>query len=127
MKITACLGCHVPTLIGSRCVDCAKGRGAFAGFRQSPRQRAYDSTKWRKLSRRVRAEWVDGHGWWCPGWRRAGHPAKDLTVDHIVALIEGGSPLDPNNLRVLCRSCHGRVSLSLAARRRAARAGDERR
>lgn len=123
MKVRVCLGCGVPTMNGSRCMDCAKGRGAFAGFRQSPRQRSYDSAAWRTLSRRVREEWVAEHGWWCPGWRVSWHPSRDLTVDHIVALIEGGSPLDRDNLRVLCRSCHGRVSLSLAARRRAARGG----
>lgn len=123
MKVTACLRCHVPTTNGSRCMDCAKGRGAFAGFRQSPRQRSYDSAAWRTLSRRVREEWVAEHGWWCPGWRRPAHPARVLTVDHITPLIEGGAPLDRTNLRVLCQGCHGRVSLSLTARRRAARGG----
>ncbi len=31
---------------------------------------------------------------------------RSLDVHHIVALKDGGAPYDPNNLEVLCRSCH---------------------
>lgn len=31
---------------------------------------------------------------------------KDLEIDHIKALINGGDMWDKNNLRVLCHKCH---------------------
>jgi 5-methylcytosine-specific restriction protein A len=62
----------------------------------------YASPEWRRLSREVRAErpWCEG----CGG-------TTDLTVDHITPLVTGQSPIVPKvGLRVLCRSCHGRVT-----------------
>ena len=46
------------------------------------------------------------HGDWCHGYLRPGHPAADLTVDHIVPLAAGGAPFDIGNTSVLCRSCN---------------------
>jgi 5-methylcytosine-specific restriction endonuclease McrA len=64
--------------------------------RGTPTERGYDS-EWRKLSRRVRQL----H----PFCSQCG-AVKDLTVDHIQSLKQGGARLDPSNLRVLCRSCN---------------------
>ncbi|MGZ8724679.1 MAG: HNH endonuclease signature motif containing protein [Aeromicrobium sp.] len=46
------------------------------------------------------------YGNWCPGYRRDAHPARDLTVDHVVPLAAGGPSLDIANCAVLCRSCN---------------------
>jgi 5-methylcytosine-specific restriction endonuclease McrA len=52
------------------------------------------------------ARHVGQHGYVCPGDgpEHPAHPTRDLTLDHVVALIEGGAPFDPANTRVLCRS-----------------------
>ncbi len=60
--------------------------------------------------RQYRRAAVDKHrelyGDVCPGWKREGHPATDLTADHLIPRSLGGAPLGP--LRVLCRSCNAR-------------------
>lgn len=50
--------------------------------------------------------WFDGHKWHTQG--------MDGEVDHVRALVEGGSN-DPNNLELRCKSCHGKRD---AARRK---------
>ena len=52
------------------------------------------------------------------GWRCwiCGNPAN--TVDHVVALAEGGAPYDPANLRAACRPCNCRRGGELSAARR---------
>ena len=47
---------------------------------------------------------------WCTG------PAD--TVDHVVALADGGARLDPANLVACCRSCNSRRGQLVATRRR---------
>lgn len=58
------------------------------------------------LSARVLARHRGQYGNRCPGYQRDAHQASDLTVDHITPIAAGGSPLDPGNLAVLCRSCN---------------------
>ena len=78
-----------------RCLQCKriKERG-----RLSRLDRGYDY-KWRKLSKQLRAIHP-----WC---KQCG-ATKDLTVDHIIPLVD----LDPSlryeisNLQVLCRKCN---------------------
>jgi hypothetical protein len=62
--------------------------------------------RWTRLSQRVIDRHVGQHGWVCPGDgpEHPAHPSRDLTTDHVLALIEGGAPFDPANTRVLCRS-----------------------
>lgn len=36
------------------------------------------------------------------------HRDYDLAVDHIVPIIDGGSPWDRTNLQLLCSDCHGK-------------------
>lgn len=57
-----------------------------------------------RQSRELRAAWVARHGWTCPGWKRAPHPSRDLTLDHVIPVVEGGQFCGP--VRVLCRSCN---------------------
>jgi hypothetical protein len=35
-------------------------------------------------------------------------PAEAKTVDHVIALKDGGAPYDPDNMRSLCLDCHKR-------------------
>jgi HNH endonuclease len=127
VKVRACIDCSVPTTNGTRCPACAKGRSGFAaGFRKAPRAATYDLAAWRRLSKRLRAEHVGMHGWVCPGWKREPHPSRDLTADHIRQLVDGGNPLDPANVRILCRACNSRAGLSSLAKRRARRTREAR-
>ena len=57
-----------------------------------------------RQSRELRTAWVARHGWICPGWKRAPHPSRDLTLDHVIPVVEGGQFSGP--VRVLCRSCN---------------------
>lgn len=50
--------------------------------------------------------WRNEHGDWCPGYKRAPHPAIDLTAEHTHPIAEGGDPA--GTLSVLCRSCNSR-------------------
>ena len=68
----------------------------------------YDSREWRRVRRRVLVRHLATHGYWCPGYGRPAHLARDLTVDHGQPLAGGGKPYDLAQLRVLCRSCNGR-------------------
>ena len=62
--------------------------------------------RWARLSKRMIARHVGQYGYRCPGDgpEHPAHPTRDLTLDHILALIDGGAPFDPANTRVLCRS-----------------------
>lgn len=51
------------------------------------------------------------NGWNCPGWKRAPHPATDLTADHLDPPGLGGPETGP--LGVLCRSCNSAKQASL--------------
>jgi 5-methylcytosine-specific restriction endonuclease McrA len=104
---------------GTRCANPTQGRtcplhadsfGALFGPR-TEQHRVYASRRWRRLRRQVLDDWVRAHGWTCPGWRRAAHPAARLQVDHVIPLVAGGAPYDPANLRPLCPSCNARKSL----------------
>ena len=69
------------------------------------------------------ARHVGQHGYVCPGDgpEHPAHPTRDLTLDHVRALIEGGAPFDPDNTRVLCRSRNSANGARLVNARRADR------
>lgn len=85
---------------GSRCSKHPEKSGANHPVHASREHQA--------LRKRVISRWVGEHGWVCPGYQRPEHPvASDgLTLDHVVPLKAGGSPFDPRNSAVLCRSCN---------------------
>jgi len=60
-------------------------------------------------------------GYACPGdgAEHPAHPTRDLTLDHVLALIDGGAPFDPANTRVLCRSRNSANGVRLVNARRA--------
>jgi 5-methylcytosine-specific restriction protein A len=70
----------------------------------------YRSRQWQRLSARVLMEEP-----WC---RVCGERSEQ--ADHIVAMNDGGAPLDRANVQGLCRRCHARKT-GLDLRRRNAR------
>ena len=98
------------------CVDCGHitQRTRCPRCQQQANKRRNDARRdgghtdpeWIALSRRVRANWVATHGWWCPGDENHGHhPSHDLTVHHSTPLQAGGS-LIGQTLRIVCRSAN---------------------
>lgn len=88
-----CLVCGEPS-DGPRCPE--HPRGPRSGKSKTPNIVARNGTAWKNLSRRLRRLQP-----WCsvPGCGNT-----ELTVDHIVPLVNGGAPFDLANLQVLCRS-----------------------
>lgn len=94
----ACLGCGVLQRTGNRCGTCANKISANRQREREPQ--AYASAEWRNLSREMREEYP-----YCFNCKAT----TDLTVDHVVPLLPGQSPVVPKDmLAVLCRSCHGK-------------------
>jgi hypothetical protein len=79
--------------------------------------------RWARLSKRVIARHVGQYGYVCPGdgLDHPAHPSHDLTLDHVLALLDGGAPFDPANTRVLCRSRNSANGARLVNARRADR------
>ena len=78
----------------------------------------YASQGWRALMARLLAE----RGRRCeePACGRSG---TRIFGDHIVELQDGGAPLDPANVRLLCGSCHTAKTARARAARMARRHG----
>jgi len=99
--------CRQLTDRGPRCQACApEERRRYAAA--NPSRSIYNTYLWRRIRARVLREWRRLYGPWCPGWGTASHVSHDLTVDHIVAVSDGGAPYDRANLTVLCRGCNTR-------------------
>ena len=75
------------------------------------------------MSKRLIARHVGQYGWVCPGDgpEHPAHTTTDLTLDHVLALAEGGAPFDPGNTRVLCKSWNSTLGARLVNDRRAGR------
>jgi len=79
MKLcTVCRG--LTSRPGGRCTVHARASN------RSRHNALYSTRAWQRLSTRVLRAWRGERGDWCPGFRRAGHWATDLTVDHVVPL-----------------------------------------
>ena len=96
----------------------------------------HSDLRWIALSKREIARHVGQHGWICPGDgpEHPAHPVTpgllgsdgfyhhhDLTLDHELALEDGGAPFDRANTRVLCRSWNSTLGARLVNARRAGR------
>lgn len=106
-RLRPCLVCSTLTRNASRCdTHQAEWQKRQDQIRGSAHQRGYTQA-WRTLAAQTvanhRAQWGD----WCPGWQTPGHPAADLTADHVVPKARGGTD-HPSNLQVLCRGCNSR-------------------
>ncbi len=88
-----CNGCGV-VVRAARCDACKRLQE-----RKRPKRadRGYDS-KWHELSRTMRA---------LQPFCTICHSTKDLTLDHIKPLSQGGLSI-PSNAQVLCRKCNSR-------------------
>ena len=97
----------------SRCPKCHTAkRSYYDTARQGTARRdrsAYKTPEWRK----ARASAISRTSGMC---ERCYSP-NDLTVHHILPLIEGGTH-DQTNLQVLCRTCHPIVEAEHRALRR---------
>ena len=61
-------------------------------------QSVYRTPQWRELSKTLRDQ--------ADGCEQCYKDTKNLVVDHIVELRDGGEAFDVSNLRVVCYSCH---------------------
>lgn len=107
MTARPCLDCGTPTSEGNRCPACAPAAEArrqtwLRRQRGTTAARGYDAA-WRQVAASV----IRAEPWCC-----ACGATEDLTCDHIVPLSQGGARLERDNLRVLCRRCHGQRSHS---------------
>lgn len=69
----------------------------------------YLSREWRALVSRLKRE----RGCWC---KRCGSTHR-VIGDHVLELKDGGAPLDPANVELLCQACHnGKTAAARAAR-----------
>jgi 5-methylcytosine-specific restriction enzyme A len=74
-----------------------EGEERLAAYRAWKARRAFrSSSEWRKLKKRILAE--------RPACESCGAPSS--IVDHIHAIADGGTALDPSNLQALCPGCH---------------------
>lgn len=69
----------------------------------------YLSPEWRALVAKLKRE----RGAWC---ERCGSKHR-LIGDHVRELRDGGAPLDPGNVELLCQPCHNRKTAEARARR----------
>lgn len=99
-----CLGCGVVS-VGSRCPRCKAVFDANHDLRRgNSNQRGYDYA-WQK----IRIQILNRDGWACTYCNKR-LIGKDATVDHIIALANGGARLDPNNLTSACLKCNSTKS-----------------
>jgi hypothetical protein len=99
MGLRPCLERGCPRLSsGTRCHEHTRQHQQRRDFlrRDDPMRQLYRSAAWRRLSEQARASQP-----WCSV---AGCRSDDLTADHIVSPLQGGAPLDPANVQVLCRA-----------------------
>lgn len=75
----------------------------------------YLSAEWRTLMTRLIAE----RGRRCEA-KGCGRQGCRIFGDHIIELKDGGAPLDPANIRLLCGSCHSAKTAAARAQRLAA-------
>ena len=110
-----CTVCGIATSRGKRCGKHPE--------RSGPSHPVHVDPRWTRLSKRMIARHVGEQGWQCPGDgpEHLPHPTHDLTLDHVIPVIEGGPSFDPGNTRVLCRSRNSELGARLTNARRAGR------
>jgi len=74
----------------------------------------YLTPEWRRLIATI----LNQRG---PRCEQCGRTGTRLFGDHIIELQDGGAPLDPSNIQMLCGSCHSHKTLAARAARFAQR------
>ena len=73
--------------------------------RKAPNDKFYQSTEWRKpRDMNIKAQPL------CEECDRRGVYSLSRGGDHIVPINQGGAPLDMDNLKSICNTCHNRKS-----------------
>jgi 5-methylcytosine-specific restriction protein A len=88
-------------------VDRAPARIAYPDKVADPFYRTQD---WTRLARDIKRQ----RGSCCEA---CGMPHANLIADHVIELKDGGAPLDPLNIQIMCHACHN----AKTARERSAR------
>lgn len=98
-------GCPEFVAYRGRCTEHARDRGRYERKTVPTKIDMQKTAKRRSLAVQ---RWRDIYGDWCPGYKRYGHKASDLTAQHTHALALEGDV--EQSLTVLCRSCNSRHS-----------------
>lgn len=80
----------------------------------------YSTPEWKAL----RAQLIRQRGAACEGTEHspaASRTGHRLFADHVIELRDGGAPLDPTNVQLLCGACHTRKTAAARAARYATR------
>jgi 5-methylcytosine-specific restriction enzyme A len=82
--------------------------------------KAYDSGEWRRFRDGILRAWRREHGNLCPGFERPPHTDGILSVNHKVALADGG-PMLPgeDGVDVMCTGCNALAGVRATQARRA--------
>lgn len=106
-----CLTCDALTRNpGGRCRTCQQARDRKRNTQ--PHRHAYTTTDYRAARQRARA----GHYGPCIDCAAQGRTNyDDLTLDHVIPLIHGGTN-HPSNWVVRCRSCNSRKGATVEKR-----------
>ena len=96
---------------GQRCDNCQvkKDKQPRAKKVTSP---IYGTSRWQRLRNRKKKNKP-----LCEDCLERGVVMPMYCVDHIVEIKDGGEPFDYDNLRSLCRVCHGRKTVRVARER----------
>ncbi len=97
--VTLCIDCRVQIKRGRRCWPCQAARDRR--HNGAPQRAAYRDPAYRSVLLEGRCEQCGA--------------TRDLTRDHIVPLIRGGTN-ERSNLRILCRSCNSARRASKSSR-----------
>lgn len=88
---------HICKVCGGMALVVRDGRGPCC-WNGLDSGRVYRSQRWRRVRRQVLER--DHYRCRCGG--------RATTVDHVVAISQGGAPFSARNLESKCGSCHGR-------------------
>ena len=105
MPLRPCIVCGVATP-AARCPTHA------IAATHSTHNRAYEGGMYRRVRDAFLRNWRYQHGNLCPGYDRPPHTDGILSLDHVIALADGGSLTDRANFAVLCTVCNARKGAS---------------
>jgi 5-methylcytosine-specific restriction protein A len=99
------IGC-INLSVDTYCYEHQQSKPSYDMNRPNATRRGYDA-RWRKV-RKLALLRDKGT---CQHCLRHGEYTPATEVDHIIAIVDGGSRLDLNNLQSLCKPCHSRKTV----------------